>query len=379
MGSDSPNEVAILDAQTLQVCKTFRCGESSAETRRLPPALLLIFLCLGLLGWGLRFESCLRDCALRSVCACGAVAPVVRLLFSPLGTYLLIAVKFPSAEKTAQEVATSSAPTAAGEGAARENVFLIRRSDCQVVLKMVARSLGEASWPPLKFTGAESFLCKSVSLSLSRSLPPLLLFAWRTRTRVFPSPFTERRLVSAVCDSQAPSGLHAFDSATLAAASSERPVDLSAPSVRVNRPDGIMAFFPSPEGLPGCEEKHRRRPCVCLLTRGKKGAPSTAEVVSLLEPQTPVSRRSFYHCSEVACFWAADGSGVAVKTHTDSSDHTYYGAEALYFLSVRTRLLTAPHNAGLSLRASVHACTERTRSSAPSSEREAAGLSTGLH
>lgn len=73
-----------------------------------------------------------------------AATPVSKFSFSPLGRYLLVCFRFE--------------PTQCSQ-----NLRLLETKTAREVATLPQRSVGELSWPPLRWTGKESFMCRMVS------------------------------------------------------------------------------------------------------------------------------------------------------------------------------------------------------------------------
>ncbi|KAL8432078.1 hypothetical protein ACSSS7_004881 [Eimeria intestinalis] len=192
--------------------------------------------------------------------------PVSKFSFSPKGSYLLVCFRFESMQ-------------------CPENLRLVEIRGFREVARLPQRAVGELSWPPLRWTGEESFMCRLVGAN---------------------------QLESATCQKR---GVMCFPSP-------ERPA--SSAIEQKEKTEG--------KGKSATAQTAPRGPYCAVFSKEIKGQPATFEIYELGEEATCVAKKSFFQAQEVECQWAYDGRAVLVKTHTDASDLTYYGSSALYFL-----------------------------------------------
>lgn len=221
--------------------------------------------------------------------------PISKFSFSPLGRYLLVCFRFEPTQ-------------------CPENLLLIETHGAREVARLPQRGVGELSWPPLRWTGGESFMCRMVK-----------------------------------------GAVHVFSKEGLASAD----FSINKPLFRIAS-ERAAAFFPSPERPLTCPREaqgneevnvnaspqiQQRGPYCAIFSKEVKGMPAYLEIYELGENATCVAKKSFFQAQEAECQWAYDGRAVLIKTHTDASDMTYYGSSALYFLrsdgSYDTRLVAA--------------------------------------
>ncbi|XP_026193986.1 eukaryotic translation initiation factor 2A [Cyclospora cayetanensis] len=207
---------------------------------------------------------------------------VSKFSFSPLGRYLLICFRFEP----------DRCP---------ENLRLVEARSAREVLRMPQRSVGELSWPPLRWTGGESFMCRMVKDSVH--------------------VFTRESLDSPNFSINHPALRIPAAGASAFFPSPERPNTTSCTAEKERGKDGGNSTQASPQG-----------PYCAIFSKEVKGAPASLEIYALGAEASCVAKKSFYQAQEAECHWAYDGRAVLVKTHTDASDLTYYGSSALYFL-----------------------------------------------
>ncbi|KAL8438718.1 hypothetical protein Efla_001266 [Eimeria flavescens] len=212
----------------------------------------------------------------------GATA-VSKFSFSPQGSYLLVCFRYEPNQSP-------------------ENLRLLEVRSLREVARLSQRAVGDLSWPPLRWTGRESFMCRMVK-----------------------------------------GALHVFTGESL----SSPDFSINNPKFRIPSERGVVCF-PSPEKTaPACAKDKEsgkgstspavhtpaRGPYCAIFSREVKGKPALFEIYELgEEAATCVATKSFFQAQEVDCQWAYDGRAVLVKTHTDASDLTYYGSSALYYL-----------------------------------------------
>ncbi|OEH74516.1 eukaryotic translation initiation factor [Cyclospora cayetanensis] len=182
-----------------------------------------------------------------------------------------------------------------------ENLRLVEARSAREVLRMPQRSVGELSWPPLRWTGGESFMCRMVKDSVH--------------------VFTRESLDSPNFSINHPALRIPAAGASAFFPSPERPNTTSCTAEKERGKDGGNSTQASPQG-----------PYCAIFSKEVKGAPASLEIYALGAEASCVAKKSFYQAQEAECHWAYDGRAVLVKTHTDASDLTYYGSSALYFL-----------------------------------------------
>lgn len=74
-----------------------------------------------------------------------SATPASKFSFSPLGNYLLVCFRFEPTQ-------------------CPENLRLMEARGVREIARLPQRGVGELSWPPLRWTGGESFMCHMVSL-----------------------------------------------------------------------------------------------------------------------------------------------------------------------------------------------------------------------
>ncbi|CDJ61986.1 eukaryotic translation initiation factor 2A, putative [Eimeria necatrix] len=202
--------------------------------------------------------------------------PVSKFSFSPLGRYLLICFRFEPTQ-------------------CPENLRLIEVHSAKEVTRVAQRGVGELSWPPLRFTGGESFACRLVK-----------------------------------------GAVHVFSREQLESGS----FSINSPLHRISSPRA-SAIFASPERPPSAAKDENsssssssgNSSAYCaVFSKETKGESALLEVYELGQEVKCVAKKSFFQAQEAECHWAYDGRALLLKTHTDASDLTYYGSSALYFL-----------------------------------------------
>lgn len=134
----------------------------------------------------------------------------------------------------------------------------------------------EMSWPPLKWTAAETHCCRMVADGVV----------------VMPGS----------CEKD------------------EAPQRIAVPN--------IMAFEVSAKGVGGGS------PSVAVCTPESKGAPARCQIYSVDAPSTPTASKSFYKVQKVVMKWNSMGSALLVLTsmEVDDTGKAYYGSTNLYFM-----------------------------------------------
>ncbi|PFH33265.1 putative eukaryotic initiation factor-2A [Besnoitia besnoiti] len=206
----------------------------------------------------------------KTLFSCEGASTVVKFDLSPRGTFLYICFRH--------------------EAAQHENFCLYRMSDGEKVLSFTLKQINANTWPPLRWTSQESFCCRTVT-----------------------------------------NEVHIFK---------DNAFNLNHPHDRI-RCEGVICVSP-------CNEKKKtaaaqedaasgakkdEAPMTCaLFVGGKKGAPSSVKLFDLNDGNRCIATKSFFQGNEAAFKWCYDGRAVLALVHTDASEKSYYGSDALYFL-----------------------------------------------
>nr|CEL66973.1 TPA: eukaryotic initiation factor-2A, putative [Neospora caninum Liverpool] len=182
------------------------------------------------------------------------------------------------------------------EPAAHENFCLYRLADGEKVLSFTLKQINTNTWPPLRWTSQESYCCRMVT-----------------------------------------NEVHIFK---------DNVFNLNHPHDRI-RCENVVSFSPCNEkkkpanSAPRAEEaagtsSGKEKPASALtcavFVAGRKGAPSAVKLFDLANGSSCLCTKSFFQGNEVAFKWSCDGRAVLALVHTDASEKSYYGSDALYFL-----------------------------------------------
>ncbi|KEP66426.1 UNVERIFIED_CONTAM: eukaryotic initiation factor-2A, putative [Hammondia hammondi] len=180
------------------------------------------------------------------------------------------------------------------EPANHENFCMYRVADGEKVLGFTLKQINTNTWPPLRWTSQESFCCRMVTNEVH-------IF----RDNVF---------------------------------------NLNHPHDRI-RCENVVSFSPCNEKKAttsaardeackgGKEDKSGAGSLTCaVFVAGRKGAPSAVKLFDLENGSSCLCTKSFFQGDEVTFKWSNDGRAVLALVHTDASEKSYYGSDALYFL-----------------------------------------------
>ncbi|PHJ18573.1 eukaryotic translation initiation factor, partial [Cystoisospora suis] len=236
--------------------------------------------------------------------SCSGASSVVKFCFSPLQTFLLVCFRHDAA---------------AGQ---HENFCLYRMQNGEKVLSFTLKQINSNTWPPLRWTSQESYCCRMVTNEVH---------IFKENTFNLNHPYSRIRCENVV----------SFSPCREKKKTASDPTSSSSSTSDKRPPPPSSANHPCADQEEKSENKEKTPsssstappPLTCaVFAVGRKGAPSAVKLFDLEDGSRCVSTKSFFQGNEAQFKWSYDGRAVLAQVHTDASDQSYYGSDALYFL-----------------------------------------------